>query len=335
MSKNDSILNLDNIFIPLSKYRILETRNTSEIDDMLSSNFHNGHTNIFQEKKFQIRYNYLSIGDISFNAAATSSGYSIQAAQDMQSFALVHVTHGRLEFRDSRNCFQCVPNKLACLLDFERPSVVSIHPHYNNMTVRFTRAILERTLETLVGQPLRKRLRFTNQIDLSQPGPQRLLAIINQITSFFEQDTGLAEVPLLVGQYEQLLVTALLTCLEHNAHNLLHAPSKPAPPRVITLVESYIEANADKPLNLGDLSALTALGARSIQLAFRKHRGYSPSRFLRECRLARARDMLRHAAPGVSLLSVSLACGFASQSLFCRLYRQRFGETPSETAAKA
>ena len=31
---------------------------------------------------------------------------------------------------------------------------------------------------------------------------------------------------------------------------------------------------------------------------------------------------------------VALACGFASQGLFARLYRKRYGETPSVTAGK-
>jgi len=48
-----------------------------------------------------------------------------------------------------------------------------------------------------------------------------------------------------------------------------------------------------------------------------------------------AREMLRRATPGATVLSVALACGFASQSFFGRLYRERFGEKPSETAAKS
>ena len=139
---------------------------------------------------------------------------------------------------------------------------------------------------------------------------------------------------MLTTQYDQLLLAGLLTCLDHNARHLFEKAAPPAAPKVVALSEAYIEANADKPLRLTDLADLTGLGVRSIQLAFRKHRGYSPSAFLRECRLARARDMLRQADPGVTVLSVALACGFASQGLFARLYRKRYGETPSVTAGK-
>jgi AraC-like DNA-binding protein len=335
MSKNDQVLNLDKLPIPLSSYNFFSTNNADDINMALSDNFHDGYAKIFQEKKFKMVYNYVKLGDLSLNAAATSSGFNIHANNDMRSFALIYVTHGKLEVRARNRMSFCIPNKFATVLDFEHPSVISVQPFYNNVTLRFTRAAIEQTLEKLVGVAVRNPLRFVDQIDLSRRGPQRLIAIVNQVITLFEQDTALPREPLLVGQYEQLLLTALLTCLDHNAQDLLRAPSTPAPPKIVKLVEAFIEANADKPLNLGDLSALTGMSARSIQLAFQKHRGYSPSRFLRGCRLARARDMLRRAAPGTSLLSIALASGFASQSLFCRLYRQRFGETPSETAAKS
>ncbi|UJX42162.1 AraC family transcriptional regulator [Desulfovibrio sp. JY] len=334
MPDGNNILNVDSIYIPLSPYRYLETKSPDAVNDALSQNFRNGSIDIFNKKKFKMIYNHLKVGDVSLNAAAASAGFHIQAAIDIKSFVLIFVTHGRLEARTKGKISRCIPDKLASCLDFEQPATIAVEPFYNNMTVRFARAAVERMLEKFTGKPLRRALRFADQIDLSQPGPKRLLAIINQVAALFEHDTALAREPLLVGQYEQLLLTALLTCLEHNARGALLAPPPPAPPKVIALVENFLEAHADKALNLGDLADLTNMSARSIQLAFKKHRGYTPSQFLRECRLSRARDLLRRATPGTSVLSVSLACGFASQSLFSRVYRERFGEKPSETMAR-
>lgn len=335
MSSSGKILDIDRLHLPLANHPFLETSKAADIDRALFSNFNNGYIEIHKEKKFKIIYNCLKIGSVSINAAATSSSCSMYGESSMESFVFIFLTHGSLDIRSQDTSLTCVPGHLGTVFDFDQPSVFSMHPFYNNITLRFTRAAIEETLAKFTGKTPRSPLRFARKVDLSAPGPQRLVAILNQIITLFEQDTALSRSPLLVGQFEQLILTALLTCLEHNAQAQLLAPPPPAPPKVITLVEGFIEANADKPLCLGDLADLTGMSARSIQLAFKKHRGYSPSRFLRECRLSRARDMLRRAMPGTSLLSVSLACGFASQSLFCRLYRERFGEKPSETAAKA
>ncbi|WP_051261254.1 AraC family transcriptional regulator [Desulfovibrio inopinatus] len=335
MNTAENFLNLDRIYIPLSRHAYFNTNSPDDVNAALYNNFHNGHIDVFNKNKFKMVYNFINIGNISLNAAASSSGFHIHADSDINSFVLIIVSHGELQVRAKNTSLYSVPNERACLLDFEQPCVIAVNTFYNNMTVRFNRLATEHMLEKLTGKPLRTRLRFTNQIDLSQPGPKRLLTLINQITTFFEQDEELIQEHLLVAQYEQLLFTAFLTCLEHNAHSSLYAAQPSAPPKVVGLVENFIEANADKPLNLGDLADLTGMSARSIQLAFKKHRGYSPSQFLRQCRLTRARDMLRNATPGTTVLSVSLACGFGSQSFFCRLYRERFGEKPSETAAKS
>jgi len=178
---------------------------------------------------------------------------------------------------------------------------------------------------------LRLPLDFAPAVDFTQAGPRRLLAMLDNVIAAFEQETSLAQEPLLVAQYEALLLTGLLACLPHNHVSQLAKTPAPAPHKIVGLVEAYIEANADRPLRLRDLADVTGVGVRSIQLAFQKHRGYSPSRFLRECRLARARQALRQANPETTILSVALLCGFASQSLFCRLYRERYGEKPSET----
>jgi len=52
---------------------------------------------------------------------------------------------------------------------------------------------------------------------------------------------------------------------------------------------------------------------------------------MQECRLAKSRQMLKIALPGTTVLSVAHACGFASQGYFSKLYREKFGEKPSDT----
>ncbi|WP_428561349.1 MAG: AraC family transcriptional regulator [Solidesulfovibrio sp. DCME] len=334
MADTNTTLDLTGLSVPLQAFPYLRTNEPEAINSALAANFHNGSIDILRKKSFEIVYNHCNLGAVSFNAAATNAACAFHGDSDPRSFALIIVSHGAVDIRTNGATLACRPRKAASLLDFEHRSVISVHPYYNNLTLRFTRPAIEEALAKLSGQAPRGPLRFENQLDLTRPGPRRLLAIVDQVIALFEQDPGLTQEPLLVAKYEQLVLTALLTCLDHNASALLRTPPPPAPPKVVLAAEAYIEANADKPLRLADLAALTGLSVRSIQLAFRKHRGYSPSRFLRECRLARAREMLRRAEPGTSLLAVSLACGFASQSLFCRLYRERFGEKPSETLAK-
>lgn len=318
----------------LAGYTALDTQAATDIEVILAVNFHSADVDVPDKKRFKLVYNYLDLGSTSINAATATSSYTIAAEADNASFVFIFLYEGELLARAKNIQVNCLPGAVGAVLDFNIPATVAINNFYNNITIRFDRFAAESMLEKTVGKPLRRPLAFTPQVELANPLRQRLLAIIEHIVSQFEQDTNLAQSPMLKGQYDQLLLAGLLDGLDHNARQLFETAAPPAAPKIVALSEAYIEANADKPLRLTDLADLTGLGVRSIQLAFRKHRGYSPSAFLRECRLARARDMLRQAEPGKTVLSVALACGFASQGLFARLYRKRYGETPSVTAGK-
>ncbi len=318
----------------LAGYAALDTQAAVDIEETLAENFHSGYVDVPDKKRFKLVYNYLDLGNTSINAATATSSYTIAAEEDHSSFVFIFLYDGGLSVRAQNMHVRCLPGVGGAVLDFNRPSTIAIDNFYNSMTIRFGRFPIESMLEKTIGKPLPCPLAFAPQVELATPLSQRLLAIIEHVVSQFEQDTSLPQAPMLTTQYDQLLLAGLLACLDHNARPLLETTAPPAAPKVVALSEAYIEANADKPLRLTDLADLTGLGVRSIQLAFRRHRGYSPSAFLRECRLARARDMLRQADPGKTVLSVALACGFASQGLFARLYRKRYGETPSVTAGK-
>ena len=85
------------------------------------------------------------------------------------------------------------------------------------------------------------------------------------------------------------------------------------------------------------LAGATGRCPRSIQMAFAAHGGTTPLRYFRALKLHRVREVLRadqgdHPA---TIGDVAAAHGFWSWSRFTRLYRQQFGERPSETRARA
>jgi AraC-like DNA-binding protein len=99
--------------------------------------------------------------------------------------------------------------------------------------------------------------------------------------------------------------------------------------------EEIMHARFAEPLTIADLAAEVGLSWRVLQLAFRTHRGVSPRARLNAIRMERAREMLVAADPDASVTDVALACGFAHFGRFAGAYRERFGETPSETLHRA
>ncbi len=99
----------------------------------------------------------------------------------------------------------------------------------------------------------------------------------------------------------------------------------------IAEVEAWIDAHLDKPISAGQLCRLAGVSQRGLEKLFLSRRGMSPMRFVVERRLAAAQRKLGAAAPGDDVTEVALGLGFNHIGRFSGLYRQVYGELPSQT----
>jgi AraC-like DNA-binding protein len=126
---------------------------------------------------------------------------------------------------------------------------------------------------------------------------------------------------------EQLLAKALAAGDEQ------HSSGLPVP-RSVLRAERLMRERAAEPLTLADLAAAARVSERALQTHFQRYRQCSPMRYLRDVRLEMARKLLTQSDdPRVD--AVALRCGFGHLGRFAAEYRERFGEGPSETKARA
>jgi transcriptional regulator GlxA family with amidase domain len=96
-------------------------------------------------------------------------------------------------------------------------------------------------------------------------------------------------------------------------------------------LEAWVDSHLDEPLTIGRLCTVSGVGERALQKVFLSRRGMSPMRFVAERRLAAARERLLRAGPHDEVTRVAVELGFGHVGRFAQLYRQAFGEAPSET----
>ncbi|MBF8729419.1 MULTISPECIES: GlxA family transcriptional regulator [Pseudomonas] len=89
-----------------------------------------------------------------------------------------------------------------------------------------------------------------------------------------------------------------------------------------------MERNTEQPLNTEVLADAVQITRRQLERLFRLHLDDTPSGFYLRLRLDKARQLLRQT--DMSVLEVSIACGFESASYFTRCYRARFERCPRE-----
>ncbi len=96
-------------------------------------------------------------------------------------------------------------------------------------------------------------------------------------------------------------------------------------------VEEWIDDHFARPITLGELCRVAGLPARTLHRAFLRHRGLPPMRHVVQRRLAEARRRLLERHPGDSVMQVALESGFNHLGRFAGLYRQTYGELPSQS----
>ncbi len=89
----------------------------------------------------------------------------------------------------------------------------------------------------------------------------------------------------------------------------------------------FMETNIEDPFTLDHLAEQVGMSLRQLERLFKRYMGTTPAQHYLNLRLRRAREFL--VQTNMSVMDVTIACGFQSSSHFCKSYRGLFGYPPS------
>ena len=98
--------------------------------------------------------------------------------------------------------------------------------------------------------------------------------------------------------------------------------------KALVEVAALMESNIEEPLSLVELANLAGLSQRHLQRMFRHALGMSPMSYYLNLRLKRARTLLLQTE--MSVMNITVACGFQSGCHFSKSYRAQFGYSPRD-----
>ena len=96
-------------------------------------------------------------------------------------------------------------------------------------------------------------------------------------------------------------------------------------PRLIDVI-NLMENNIEAPLPLPAIADKCGLSLRQIERLFHKYRDMTPSQYYLSLRLKHAKQLLLNT--NRSVIDISIATGFETQSYFTACYRKHFGSSP-------
>lgn len=214
------------------------------------------------------------------------------------------------------------------------PGGVALHygAHFEHLSMIMRPAALTGKLAAIVGDLRRGPLRFDAVANGHRPQALRLDRLLRFVATETERSRPMPQI--MQSELQQSMMTAFLLANANNYSELLHGEPEAAAPWQVRLAEQFIEANWHRPITIEALVAATNVSARSLFLAFRVGRGYSPMDFVKRVRLGRAWQKLSRPDAETSVSMVAFECGFGNAGHFAVDYRQHFGESPSETLSR-
>jgi AraC-like DNA-binding protein len=317
--------------VPLERFSVFGSGDLDEARDFVSSIFcpHRLEpTN--RVKTADVRMHHAPAAGISLNYLQYGAPVNIVPGE-LEDFFLVQVQlQGGTHVKSGASTVEIGPGNASVLSPSEFTDM-----HWTEdaaeFVVRLERDLVEKQLSALLGRHLPEPLVFNLKMDC-QAGPAgSWWRAVRFLASELEMSDNVLNSPLAVKQFEQTLVCSLLYSQPHNYTDALKHGLTTAAPRHVKLVEDYIHAHADEPITVEDLTAAAGVSARTLFSGFKRFRGISPMKYLREVRLKQVRHDLERAGGDETVTDIAMKWGFGQLGRFAVEYKKEFGESPSDT----
>ena len=204
------------------------------------------------------------------------------------------------------------------------------------LCVRVEREAVRDSLRVLLGEPPGADPRFFPQLDLEDDRIASFERLALQLCRESAVHARSARKdgqrgPLFLDQLQQSLVTLLLECQPHSYSAEVREGRKDRPSSALERALDFLRRHLERPLTVEDLAEAAGVSPRTLFRDFKKEIGASPMEVLREERLERIHRELSDPRPETSVTEVAFHWGFNHLGRLAAAYRERYGETPSDT----
>lgn len=284
---------------------------------------------------FYTAVTHVQIGRISINSFSYGANVSIDPGHLEDFYLLQMVLEGAEILKYGTKEFHLYPGLISVIgpdVSVKKSSPAGT----KKLLVRIDRTLIEQICMQHLGHSLVKPLQFEVEMMQNSGRGMNLGGLISFLHDQTSSEDSAFRSPLVLANLEHLLTTTLLLSQQSNYSEEINSPAPPISPGFVKRVEEFIDANADRPITIEDLSAYAGVSTRSLFAGFKKYRNTTPMAHLRFVRMQRAhRDLQSPPDRNITVTEIALNWGFAHLGRFTAEYRKIFGESPSETLRQA
>ena len=198
------------------------------------------------------------------------------------------------------------------------------------LALKIDRHAVDEQLSAMVGQSVSDPIAFDLALDISSGHGQQWWSVVEALASTLRVSDSLFRHPMLSTSLTHSLIMGLLLASNHDYSDRLASPADASCPAAIAQAREYMHEHVDDPLTPQIVAEAVGLSLRALQSGFQRSMDTTPTRYLRDLRLRRARqDLLAADSEEIGVAEIAFRWGFTHLGRFAGHYREMFGETPS------
>lgn len=316
--------------VPLSRFAAVDTRSPDDAREAIGRIFCPHFLSPVERnpRAFHARHHTVEQAGYSVNFVSYGATVEIDPGELSKFFLLQIPLKGSAKVRCGTVFADVQAGLSASVLSPTLPTRMTWNEGCEKLIMLIRRETVEAQFEALTHEASQN-IEFQTGIDLHSP-LGRALWQHAQLMLMAAEDG-----PAVPGAYQTLLRDGLTTLLLSGfANNKTAALSRPAPvagSSAVNRAEEFIRAHAERAISMGEVAQAAGVSLRSLQDAYKRTHGVTLGEGLLNARLGRFREGLLVAGPGGTVAEIAFAAGFGHLGRAAAAYRERFGETPSET----
>jgi AraC-like DNA-binding protein len=272
---------------------------------------------------------HFTVGDFSIWSGSCRSGMEVRFSEPPDALVIYLPLKGAMELGTRGERLVSTPNTLI-VSDLCNASDLRLHPERSHIGIAFPRQVVTRQLSELLDRPIVHDVDFSLEIDMAS-APGRTISGMGKLLWDLIADEGDILPAHTTEQMFRTILVALLELLPHHYASSLAVPESPALPRHLKRAIDFMSAHIAEPLDIEDIAKEAGVSIRALQGAFQQFKGTTPRKFLQELRLEGVRRDIMAAKDRLMISDIAKKWGFTHMGRFSLLYRDAFGEMPSQS----
>ncbi len=276
------------------------------------------------------RMHHMAFGGVSLNRLKYGADVDIEPGP-LDDFYLIQMPLSGNAMITSGNQQVASDMEVASVISPSDSTVMRWSADCDQLMVRIDRMLVDRAIGALSGRLEPETVRFELGFRWRECAPWR--CIVQYLNECASHPFDPAQYRLMVAHIEQLVVSTLVSAQPHDMRESKVARCAAVLPRHVKRVQEYLRANVGEPVTADQMALVAGVSLRSLYAGFKEYCGVSPMQYLRTLRLDGARQSLL-SEPECNIASIAMRWGFGHLGRFSSEYKERFGESPSQSVRR-